>query len=55
MTHDPKTQDMSNTDSICWAFFLFFLQKSFLNSCRKISQVIKYQQNFLWRGFFQNS
>ena len=57
MTHDPRTQNMSNADSICWAFFFFFffLQKSFLNSCRLISQVIKYQQNFLWRGFFQNS
>ena len=57
MTHDPRTQNMSNADSICWAFFFFFffLQKCFLNSCRLISQVIKYQQNFLWRGFFQNS
>ena len=55
MTHDPKTQNMSNADSICWAFFLFFFYSFFFNSCREISQVIKYQQNFLWRGFFQNS
>ena len=29
MTHDPKIQDMSNTDSICWAFFLFFYRRVF--------------------------
>ena len=23
MIHDPRTQNMSNADSICWAFFLF--------------------------------
>ena len=24
MIHDPRTQNMSNADSICWAFFLVF-------------------------------
>ena len=29
MTHDPRTQNMSNADSICWAFFLFFFLQFF--------------------------
>ena len=29
MTHDPRTHNMSNADSICWAFFLFFTDEFF--------------------------
>lgn len=37
MTHDPRTQNMSNADSICWAFFFKtevffkFMQGNFLS------------------------